>query len=72
MFEAKFQTFDDPAEPTASAPRVAALRTELARRGLILKERIPLEGWMTLVLERRHKTRRNKARRGVAARRSAQ
>src|SRR6266699_3767357 len=34
MFEAKFQTFDDPPEPTASAPRVAALRTELARRGL--------------------------------------
>jgi Xaa-Pro aminopeptidase len=33
MFEAKFQTFDDPPEPTASAPRVAALRTELARRG---------------------------------------
>src|SRR5689334_9014411 len=34
MFEAKFQTFDDPAEATASAPRVRALRTELARRGL--------------------------------------
>src|SRR5437773_6056065 len=34
MFEAKFQTFDDPPEPTASAPRVAALRTELARRDL--------------------------------------
>ncbi len=34
MFEAKFQTFDDPPEPAASAPRVKALRTELARRGL--------------------------------------
>src|SRR5262245_5263591 len=34
MFEAKFQTFDDTANPAASAPRVAALRTELARRGL--------------------------------------
>jgi Xaa-Pro aminopeptidase len=34
MFEAKFQTFDDPPAATASAPRVAALRTELARRGL--------------------------------------
>src|SRR3954449_8406342 len=34
MFEAKFQTFDDPTGPRASAPRVAALRTELARRGL--------------------------------------
>ena len=34
MFEAKFQTFDDAADPAASAPRVAALRTELARRGL--------------------------------------
>src|SRR5688572_8499730 len=34
MFEARFQTFDDPAEPTASASRVAALRAELARRGL--------------------------------------
>jgi len=34
MFDAKFQTFDDPTEPGASAPRVAALRTELARRGL--------------------------------------
>ena len=34
MFEAKFQTFDDTANPAASAPRVKALRTELARRGL--------------------------------------
>src|SRR5919197_2324644 len=34
MFEAKFQTFDDPTAPGASAPRVAVLRTELARRGL--------------------------------------
>src|ERR1700740_435429 len=34
MYEAKFQTFDDKAQPAASAPRVAALRTELARRGL--------------------------------------
>jgi Xaa-Pro aminopeptidase len=34
MFEAKFQTFDDAGNPGESAPRVAALRTELARRGL--------------------------------------
>jgi len=34
MFEAKFQTFDDKADPGASAPRLAALRTELVRRGL--------------------------------------
>jgi Xaa-Pro aminopeptidase len=34
MFEAKFQTFDDAADPAASAPRVKALRTELARRDL--------------------------------------
>jgi Xaa-Pro aminopeptidase len=34
MFEAKFQSFDDAPEPTASAPRVHALRTELARRNL--------------------------------------
>jgi Xaa-Pro aminopeptidase len=34
MFEAKFQTFDDRSDRAASAPRVAALRTELARRGL--------------------------------------
>jgi Xaa-Pro aminopeptidase len=34
MFEARFQSFDDAPEGTASAPRVAALRTELARRGL--------------------------------------
>src|SRR5580765_3042983 len=34
MFEAKFQSFDDPAPGTASAPRVKALRTELARRNL--------------------------------------
>jgi Xaa-Pro aminopeptidase len=34
MFEARFQTFDDHAERTVSRPRVAALRTELARRGL--------------------------------------
>src|SRR5262245_50304900 len=34
MFEARLQSFDDRAEGTASAPRVKALRTELARRGL--------------------------------------
>jgi Xaa-Pro aminopeptidase len=34
MFEAKFQSFDDPPEGAASAPRVKALRTELARRNL--------------------------------------
>src|SRR5215510_8661625 len=34
MFEARFQSFEDHAERAASAPRVAALRTELARRGL--------------------------------------
>src|SRR5207253_10592439 len=34
MFEAGFQSFEDRAERGASAPRVAALRTELARRGL--------------------------------------
>src|ERR1700704_2790394 len=34
MFEARFQTFDDVPESTTSAPRVKALRTELARRGL--------------------------------------
>ena len=34
MFEARFQSFDDAAEPAASGPRLAALRSELARRGL--------------------------------------
>jgi Xaa-Pro aminopeptidase len=34
MFEALFQSFEDRTERAASAPRVAALRTELARRGL--------------------------------------
>src|ERR1700745_3961846 len=34
MFEARFQSFDDAPEGTARAPRVKALRTELARRGL--------------------------------------
>jgi len=34
MFEARFQSFEDKAERAASALRVAALRTELARRGL--------------------------------------
>src|SRR5215467_9112878 len=34
MFKAEFQTFDDPPAATASAARIAALRTELARRGL--------------------------------------
>src|SRR3954454_21758252 len=34
MFEAKFQTFDDPVEAAASGPRLAALRTELAHTGL--------------------------------------
>jgi Xaa-Pro aminopeptidase len=34
MFEAHFQTFEDAAAASATAPRVAALRSELARRGL--------------------------------------
>src|ERR1700731_3113352 len=34
MFEARFQTFEDPPAGAASAPRVKALRTELAQRGL--------------------------------------
>jgi Xaa-Pro aminopeptidase len=34
MFEAHFQSFEDAPEAAASAPRVKALRTELARRGL--------------------------------------
>ena len=34
MFEAHFQSFEDRSERTASAPRVAALRAELAKRGL--------------------------------------
>src|SRR5262249_15032736 len=31
MFEAKFQTFEDRNQGAATAPRLAALRTELAR-----------------------------------------
>jgi ribosomal protein L11 methyltransferase len=59
---------------------VAALAPYIAR-GLMLKERIPLEGWMTLVLERRsirnraprrNKARQHMARGGVAAWRSDQ
>jgi Xaa-Pro aminopeptidase len=34
MFEAHFQSFDDRSERGESAPRIAALRAELARRGL--------------------------------------
>jgi Xaa-Pro aminopeptidase len=34
MFEARFQSFEDPPAGAASAPRVKALRTELARRSL--------------------------------------
>jgi Xaa-Pro aminopeptidase len=34
MFDARFQTFEDRGDRGASAPRVAALRAELARRGL--------------------------------------
>ena len=34
MFEARFQSFDDRSDRGATAPRVAALRAELARRGL--------------------------------------
>src|ERR1700681_4948621 len=34
MFEAHFQSLEDRNERTASAPRVEALRTELAKRGL--------------------------------------
>src|SRR5688500_14970940 len=34
MYEAKFQSFDDPEGGAATAPRVAALRAELVRRGL--------------------------------------
>src|SRR5215471_18155701 len=33
-FQAQFQTFDDPPEASESAARLAALRAELARRGL--------------------------------------
>jgi Xaa-Pro aminopeptidase len=33
-FHARFQTFDDPPAATLAAPRVAALRAEIARRGL--------------------------------------
>ncbi len=33
MFEARFQTFDDP-ESAATGPRIAAMRAELAKRGL--------------------------------------
>ncbi|HEY1362818.1 MAG TPA: aminopeptidase P family protein [Xanthobacteraceae bacterium] len=34
MFEARFQSFEERSEPAASAGRIAALRTELARRNL--------------------------------------
>ena len=34
MFEARFQSFDDSTDKTASGPRLAALRAELARRGI--------------------------------------
>jgi Xaa-Pro aminopeptidase len=34
MFEARFQSFDDADQHATTAPRVAALRAELARRGL--------------------------------------
>ena len=34
MFSAKFQTFDETADPAAAAPRIAALRAELKRLGL--------------------------------------
>src|SRR5580704_17425738 len=34
MFEAHFQSFEDRGERAVSAPRIAALRAELARRGL--------------------------------------
>ena len=34
MYEAKFQNFDDPAGSGTTAPRLAALRAELKRRGL--------------------------------------
>src|SRR3954463_4553548 len=34
MFEARFQTFEDPTQRAASVGRVAALRAELERRGL--------------------------------------
>src|SRR6202035_6153616 len=33
-FHAEFQGFEDPPEAAESAPRVAALRAEIARRGL--------------------------------------
>jgi len=34
MFEARFQSFENPGEGAATGPRVAALRAELVRRGL--------------------------------------
>ena len=44
MFEARFQSFEDHADGAASAARVAALRSELARRnltGFILRSVLP-------------------------------
>src|ERR1700745_2676540 len=35
MFEARFQSFEDRSERAATAPRLAALRAELKRRGLV-------------------------------------
>lgn len=34
MFSAKFQTFDETADPAAAAPRIAALRAAIKRQGL--------------------------------------
>src|SRR4029450_7600164 len=34
MFEARFQSFEERSDRTATAPRVTALRAELKRRGL--------------------------------------
>src|SRR5947209_6965601 len=34
MFEARFQSFDDPATPAATLPRLTALRDQLKKRGL--------------------------------------
>ena len=34
MFEARFQSFDESADPTQGPARLAALRAELKRRGL--------------------------------------
>ena len=43
MPKTRFQSFDETADPAAAAPRMAALRAELARRGPVQASKFSID-----------------------------